>query len=590
MKKLIPFLALLFALRTQAQFCYVEAVVYNSNTLPYVCLNDTLSFYIYTAGLTYNKLIVHWGDGASDTVPPQAFQYSVNHQYSSPGTYYPYYEVSGPACGDTILEFKIWGYLHPGVQDSTSFGSYNFIIVPDSCVYRNGKAYIDYDNSCSYTPGDFPISGLQVITGNAAPYHFTYTSQSGSFSSFSDTSSPIRTPVAGLTANVSPACGTQLSGSYYVANNNNEFVFTCGNNKDISVSTQTTLVAQTVYRPLQFLVENLTCQFLNNVSVTFHLDNRFIPEPGQQVYVFSSYFGQSTHTPTISGNNITIGTFMLSPLGTASGYLYVRADPAHTTLNDTLCFTVTASVAGDVNPANNFDTACPTVVTSYDPNDKSGICNGRNADGVIEKNQDIIYTIRFQNTGNFPAKDIRIVDTLDTDLNIEHIQILHHSHPMYVQQHGRVLTFYFDNIWLPDSFSNEPQSHGNVIFRIKQKPNLAPLTQIKNFVDIYFDYNEPVRTNTVVSVIESPASLHDADVSKSVWVYPNPTQGELYLVIPQGGQYQLLLRDMLGSVVRSERASGSLYRTDVSNLPDGIYIAEIIRAGERYTMRVHIAR
>jgi hypothetical protein len=64
-----------------------------------------------------------------------------------------------------------------------------------------------------------------------------------------------------------------------------------------------------------------------------------------------------------------------------------------------------------------------------------------------------------------------------------------------------VLTFTFANINLPDSNRNEPASHGYLKFSIAPLAAVAQGTRIENSADIFFDYNEPVRTNTAFTTV-----------------------------------------------------------------------------------------
>ena len=49
---------------------------------------------------------------------------------------------------------------------------------------------------------------------------------------------------------------------------------------------------------------------------------------------------------------------------------------------------------------------------SYDPNDKQINPLGRSEEGYILRDEPVIYTLRFQNTGNDFARNVRLVDTL----------------------------------------------------------------------------------------------------------------------------------------------------------------------------------
>ena len=69
---------------------------------------------------------------------------------------------------------------------------------------------------------------------------------------------------------------------------------------------------------------------------------------------------------------------------------------------------------------------------------------------------------------------------------------------------SRVLEFTFNNILLPDSTTNERESHGFVFFDLDAPKNLPPGTRIENTAAIYFDYNKPIITNTVLNTIAAP--------------------------------------------------------------------------------------
>jgi hypothetical protein len=63
--------------------------------------------------------------------------------------------------------------------------------------------------------------------------------------------------------------------------------------------------------------------------------------------------------------------------------------------------------------------------------------------------------------------------------------------------------FTLRNINLVDSTTNEPGSHGYIVYKVKPKPTVALGDIIKNTASIYFDYNLPVLTNTETTTIVS---------------------------------------------------------------------------------------
>lgn len=150
----------------------------------------------------------------------------------------------------------------------------------------------------------------------------------------------------------------------------------------------------------------------------------------------------------------------------------------------------------------NGDTAKQRVRCSYDPNDKAVSPIGFGTNGFITPKEELTYRIRFQNTGNDTAFQVMIRDPLDDDLDWSTMNPLASSHPYEVQlEADGDLVFKFDSIMLPDSNVNEPESHGFVEFSISPKADIVPLTTIDGPAKIYFDFNAPVVTNTVLNTI-----------------------------------------------------------------------------------------
>ncbi len=142
------------------------------------------------------------------------------------------------------------------------------------------------------------------------------------------------------------------------------------------------------------------------------------------------------------------------------------------------------------------------VRCSYDPNDK--LVNPDRPEYFTLREEELRYTIRFQNTGNDVAYDVSILDTLHNHLNPETFRILSTSHPAVLQtslSQEKVLTFDFQDIFLVDSFTNAVASQGYVSFAIKPFTGLDEFTSITNAASIYFDANLPIHTNQTKNVI-----------------------------------------------------------------------------------------
>ena len=177
---------------------------------------------------------------------------------------------------------------------------------------------------------------------------------------------------------------------------------------------------------------------------------------------------------------------------------------------------------------------CTIVQNSFDPNDKQAVPTGFGPEHFVYPNTDLEYTIRFQNTGNDTAFRVVLLDTISRYLDPSSIEIGASSHPMQFSIEGnRLLRFTFLPILLPDSTTNPEASQGFVTFRIRQNPDNPIGTVIQNKADIYFDFNPPVRTNTVFHTVhESPfevvtSTTTAAGTKLQVETYPNPFSDQL---------------------------------------------------------------
>lgn len=233
--------------------------------------------------------------------------------------------------------------------------------------------------------------------------------------------------------------------------------------------------------------------------------------------------------------------------------------------------------ADDANPF--IEEECLEVVASYDPNDKTPTPFGYSVEHFIGDDDLIEYKIRFQNTGSDTAFRVVLKDQIDlSTLDISKIQLGASSHPYTFEIHSDgELNWIFDPIELVDSATNEAASMGFVKFKIHQNPGNLPGTVIENFVDIYFDYNEPVRTETAFNTIEFPQflsvpSLYSDELLFNV--YPNPTRNEVTFEFNGKNLDNLNIEvySLNGKLVRQLNQVNLKNSLDVSSLNPGIYI------------------
>jgi uncharacterized repeat protein (TIGR01451 family) len=140
---------------------------------------------------------------------------------------------------------------------------------------------------------------------------------------------------------------------------------------------------------------------------------------------------------------------------------------------------------------------------SYDPNDIQATPNGYTDAHYIEDGTAVEYLVRFQNTGNAPALNVRIDNVIDENLDLSSFQLIANSHDVSVAVNNetRELQFFFNEIMLPDSNENEEASHGFLSYRISIDLPLETGTEIHNTASIYFDNNPAVLTNTTLHTI-----------------------------------------------------------------------------------------
>lgn len=216
-----------------------------------------------------------------------------------------------------------------------------------------------------------------------------------------------------------------------------------------------------------------------------------------------NFVSSSPNYSSINGNTIKWNFTNLKPLDTASIIVYFGL-PQSETIGDTLHSTATISpAASDLTPLDDTSLVNQIVVGSFDPNDKTENHAGTISKTNIAKGDWLTYTIRFQNTGTYAAFNIVVKDTLSDKLDWNTLQMIDASHNYQLNiTDGSKCTWYFNSISLADSNSNEPASHGYLVYRIKPKSTLQAGDIINNSAGIYFDYNLPVQTNTQQTIVQ----------------------------------------------------------------------------------------
>ncbi|MEL7425417.1 MAG: T9SS type A sorting domain-containing protein, partial [Bacteroidota bacterium] len=227
----------------------------------------------------------------------------------------------------------------------------------------------------------------------------------------------------------------------------------------------------------------------------------------------------------------------------------------------------------------NSDILCEENIGAYDPNDKSALPAGYGAPHYIEPETKIDYRIRFQNTGTDTAFTVVIRDTLSSLLDLRTLELGNSSHTYSAAVDlGRALTFTFNNILLPDSTTNLEASQGFVEFSIYPFDDAPLESVIENDAAIYFDFNEPIITNTVFHTL-GRNFLEIVDVTtlpgvRFEWeIFPNPASNRL--VVSLDGELpvelDLIIFNALGQLEQRQRFSGNRLELSVQDLMTGWY-------------------
>jgi uncharacterized repeat protein (TIGR01451 family) len=244
----------------------------------------------------------------------------------------------------------------------------------------------------------------------------------------------------------------------------------------------------------------------------------------------------------------------------------------------------------DQDITNNHFVSYDTIRGSNDPNEKRVEPSNGLTKAEIEAGKPLIYTIYFQNTGTYEADRVRITDKLDTALNWPTLRLLQASHEVssFNLLPGGLLEVVFNHIALPDSNSNEPGSHGFVQFSIERNKQFDQYGKIENRASIYFDFNDPIITNTVTirlatgSVAVSEPAGTKGGGSPALDISPNPANAYFMVhtlnLLRGQGEFQVI--DLNGRVCQRQKVAdcAAPIRVETAGMASGIYLVRVADA------------
>lgn len=546
---------------------------YASDSMQVYCSPPALVYlYVWVQAIGYNPgdsltIAINFGDGSDTTwksVIQNGFVYDwAYHTYLSPGFFAVQYIATGPdGTADTLVQ----------ADD---------IFVGTSCGNIEGRVFVDNNSDCIYNAGDLPVSYGWVQTtatsGNPS-YNYGYPDNDGNYTVNVLTDFTYDVTLTGLQDIYSYEC--PASGIYTdqsAPSSGLDFALQCLPGYDLDGSIWGWgFVPGSNSSSLDVDAYNLRCGNVTGVL-------KVVLDP------LVTYSSANVPPTSVSGDTLIWDPYIYEPIypNNLGGIDINTPTSSSAQLGDQVCFTlILEPIEGDSVPGNNVHTVCHEVQSSWDPNLKDV-----SPRGSITNDQELKYIVMFQNTGTAPASNVYILDTFDVDLEISTFKFTGSSHPCEVTFAGNSVKFYFHNINLPDSNSNEPASHGWVTYSMDLKPNLEIGTHIHNTAAIYFDFNDPVITNTVENIISAPTGVGNVPAIGASFLYPNPAADNVVVVLTGTCDQALIsIVNIEGKTLKFRKSSGCTTTIDISGVPEGIYLVKVKSEADMSTSKLIIAR
>lgn len=435
-----------------------------------------------------------------------------------------------------------------------------------------GNVFSDSNADGIQNSGEIPITSMKISEANSNRFAFTQTD--GSYSLFlTDTGNYEIAPNYLLPYhNISPLNYSGSFGMLQQSDSLKDFAFqTAGNFNDMCVS----------ITPLSGFRSGFSTgyhiNYSNQGSTTLNGTIIFYPD------INISYTGSNVNPVSIATDSIVFDIGTLLPFQTGNFYVSVNVNlgiAVGTVIESRIEI---LPLAGDVNPGCNTAISQDYTIASFDPNDilvnRAFLLNSE-----LSTNPELEYTIRFQNTGNDTAFTVKILNTIDAQkVQLNSIEIMNASHPVNVNYivHERNLEFIFNNILLPDSGTNEIQSHGFIKYKILPKSSLILGDTVFSTAAIYFDYNAPVITNTATTAIVALTGIAESNFN-DLQVYPNPVSETLIIEteIADHESLKIELYDSMGKLIKIYSFNGhennhQTIEINTSLLSKGLYFIRI---------------
>ncbi len=448
--------------------------------------------------------------------------------------------------------------INTEVNHSVTFTEY-CSLTPALSNQITGTIQVDLDlNGCD--TNDLHLPNVLVTTDNGSETFSTFSSHGGEYTLYTN-EGDFTTVISNLP--VYYTVNPNSHNSNFVGFGNTDISDFCVAPNQTATDINITLLPITSARPgfyttYQIVYKNVGTTQLNG-NVTLEFDETKL-----------NFLNASETVNTQTSNSLTFNYANLNPFETRTIDLEFNTfAPPTVEIDDILNFTATINpIAGDFTTDDNIFDLNQTVVGSFDPNDIT-VLEG-NQILLADANKYLHYLIRFQNTGTASAINVVVTNDLDVNLDWSTLQLESLSHDNRVAiKNGNEIEFIFENINLPDSTTDEPNSHGFIAYKIKPKTDITLGDIIPNKADIFFDFNEAIETNIATTTVVNALAVNEnrlLDFS----VYPTPTENILN-INSKTEITKIEIYSKLGQKIK-ETIENNI---DISNLTQGLYFVKV---------------
>jgi hypothetical protein len=334
---------------------------------------------------------------------------------------------------------------------------------------------------------------------------------------------------------------------------------------DIVVAMGTTALRRGFSNTLKVTLTNKGQQQSSAFTLTLSIDPNLVFKSASTVWNTKS-------TTVLAGKSYTTYSWNMNALNPGEEVTLTIIDSVKLTAvvgNYATLICDAAGVTADCDPTNNTLTITEKFVGAIDPNEKYVY-----PEGVIKPTQLLTYKIEFQNVGNYPASFAIVTDRLSPLLDVSTLKLVSCSHAANIKIDGNLVTWFFEDINLPDSTTDKKGSEGFLVFTIMPVNGIAEGREITNQASIVFDYNDPVLTAITSNTIEQKLTLPTTDIL----VFPNPATEWVSVKSILGKESEptvivgVEVYTLFGKRVLTKQIEGSLeVEVNVSGLERGLY-------------------